>query len=211
MADLNVQPKSKSPWWLWLLLILIAAALLYFFMNRNNHTTSDKVVTDSTSVTKDTALVAGATEPDWNSVDFNSPATKYDELTDTAISVRGNDLYTIYSLGENILFSKDHSTLEASADAKLNEITASLNKRFKGARIGIFGSTDNTGTAEHNVKIGGDRAVAVKNWLVSKGGFSADNVSLHSLGENEPVATNATAKGRQQNRNVQIVVFKNTK
>jgi flagellar motor protein MotB len=46
---------------------------------------------------------------------------------------------------------------------------------------------------------------------VNKGELPADKLSVHTLGETEPVATNATKAGRQQNRNVQIVVFKGAK
>jgi outer membrane protein OmpA-like peptidoglycan-associated protein len=208
MADLNVQPKSKSPWWLWLLLILIAAGVLYFFLHKNDHNTSDVA---ASKALLDTAHVAAVTEPDWGSVDFNAPGTRYDELTDKTITVNGNERYSIYSLGENILFSKDQSTLHANADAKLSQIASSLKKRFKGAKIGIFGSADATGTASHNAKLGTARAEAVKNWLVEKGGFSASDLSLHTLGEQKPVANNSTAEGRKQNRNVQLVVFTNPK
>lgn len=30
MADINIQPKKSSPWWLWLLIVVIAAVILYF-------------------------------------------------------------------------------------------------------------------------------------------------------------------------------------
>lgn len=206
MADINVQPKNKSPWWLWLLLILIAAALLYFLLNKDKSTD-----VAASKALLDTAHVAAATKPDWESVDFAAPGTRYDELTDKSIVVKGNDKYAIYSLGENILFAKDQSTLHANADAKLRQIAASLKKRFKGAEIGIFGSADDTGPAGHNAQLGKARAAAVKNWLVEKGGFHASDLSLHTLGEQKPVANNSTAEGRKLNRNVQIVVFTNHK
>jgi outer membrane protein OmpA-like peptidoglycan-associated protein len=208
MAHLEVKPKSSSPWWLWLLLALVALALLLFFFkgcgNKTTPAATDSTATTGSDTTQKPALAV--TEPDWNSVNFNSPAAKDENITDKDIAVSGTDKYTIYSLGENILFSTDQNAIQGSADAKLKQVVASLNKRYKDASVGVYGSTDSTGTAGHNKQLGAERATAVKDWLV-KNGLDSTKVSVHSLGESKPLATNATASGRQQNRNVQIVAF----
>ncbi len=129
------------------------------------------------------------------------------EINDKDIAISGNGQYTIYTLGENILFSTDQANLQASAGDKLKQIVASLNKRFKGAEIGVYGSADSTGTEGHNKMLGAERAKAVKTWLTTTGGMDSTKVSIHSLGDTKPVASNATASGRQQNRNVSIVAF----
>jgi len=131
------------------------------------------------------------------------------DVTDSTIEVRGNDRYTIYTLGENILFATDQSTLQGDAGSKLQQVVTSLNKHFNGASIGVYGSTDSTGTDGLNKKLGAERAAAVKNWLVTTGGLDSARVSIHTLGESKPVASNATAAGRRQNRNVTIVAFSN--
>jgi outer membrane protein OmpA-like peptidoglycan-associated protein len=209
MAHLEVKPKSGTPWWVWLLLALVALAILYFLFRGNGNDSTSVAAADSTGII-DTSINSGtalaATEPDWSIVDFNSPKSSDPDITDQDVSVSGNDQYTIYTLGENILFATDQNSIQASADAKLNQVVSSLNKRFKGATIGVFGSTDSTGTAGHNKQLGAERAQAVKQWLI-KSGMEEGKISIHSLGENEPVATNATANGREQNRNVQIVAF----
>jgi outer membrane protein OmpA-like peptidoglycan-associated protein len=205
MAHLEVEPKKSTPW-LWIILALIALAAIFFFFKGCGKGSDNVATTDSTSTTADTTKALAATAPDWGSVDFNSPRTTDPDVTDTSIYVSGNDKYTIYSLGNNILFPTDQNALQGSADSKLKQIVASLNKRFKGAVIGVYGSTDSKGDAAHNKQLGTDRANAVKDWLV-KNGLDADKVSVQSLGETEPVATNATAGGRQQNRNVSIVAF----
>jgi outer membrane protein OmpA-like peptidoglycan-associated protein len=211
MAHLEVEPKKSNPW-IWILLALIALAVLFFLFkgcgnNKANNAAADSTATTGAAVdTSSTANAVAATQPDWSKVDFNAPETKDPDVTDKDVSVRGNDQYTIYSLGEDILFATDKNTLQGSAEAKLKQITASLNKRFKGAVIGVYGSTDATGDAAHNKQLGADRANAVKEWL-TKNGIEADKVSVQSLGETEPVATNATETGRQQNRNVSIVAF----
>lgn len=214
MAHLEVKPKSGTPWWLWLLLALVALAILLFFVKGCGNKTKEVATTDSTTTaTTDTSggkQTLAATEPDWNSVDFNSAKSDDADVTDKDIQVSGNDKYTIYTLGENILFATDKNEVQGSADAKLKQIAASLNKRFKGATIGVFGNTDSTGTAGHNKELGAERAAAVKAWLTKNGGIDDNKVSVRSYGEKKPVASNETAGGREQNRNVQIVAFPNS-
>ncbi|MES2808801.1 MAG: OmpA family protein [Bacteroidota bacterium] len=207
MAELDVQPKKSSPWWLWLLLAILAIIILLFLFKGCNGD-NESVVTDTTT----TKEVVAVTQPAWDSVNFESPAlTDPDpDITDADITLSGNDQYVIYSLGENILFATDQNAIQASADAKLKQIAASINRRYKGASIGVYGSADAIGDADHNKQLGEDRANAVKNWLSSNGGFDAANISVHTLGESQPVASNNTADGRQQNRNVKIVAFTNT-
>ncbi|MXV16664.1 OmpA family protein [Hufsiella ginkgonis] len=204
MAELEVQPKRSGSWWIWLLLALIALAILFFLFKGCN--TGTTATGSGDSIQADSSGVVAATGPNWDNVDFNSPATSYEEVTDADIVVTGNDRYTIYSLGENILFGPDQSTLQPGAEAKLKMVATSLERRFKGASIGVYGSADSTGTKGHNLAIGAERAEAVKNWL-TRNGVTADKISVHSLGESEPVSSNATASGRKQNRNVQIVAF----
>lgn len=214
MAELDVRPKKSNPWWLWLLLLLVALAVLFFLLRGCNNKTATTTTTDSTSTTTTDTTGAGkatiaATAPDYNSVDFNSPKTTDPDITDKDIAISGSDKYTIYTLGENILFATDQSSLQGSADQKLKQISSSLSKRFKGAAIGVYGSTDSTGTTGKNKQLGAKRAMAVKDWLVKNAGIDSGKVSVHSLGESKPVATNATAAGRRENRNVSIVAFPN--
>lgn len=50
MADLYVQPKKRSPWWLWLLLIIIILGVVYYFVKgRNQLATMNTSSTDSTT------------------------------------------------------------------------------------------------------------------------------------------------------------------
>ncbi|WP_313490813.1 OmpA family protein [Sphingobacterium multivorum] len=213
MAHLEVKPKSGAPWWLWLLLALIALAIILFFVNRNNSASDVADTRDSTGMVTDQGDMGGdtlaTTEPSWNSVDFNSAESSDPNITDKDIRVRSSDGYTIYSLGENILFATDQSAIQSNSEAKLKQISSALNKDFQGAYVGVFGNTDSTGTASHNKQLGMERATAVKDWLVSQGGIDQSKVSVHSRGENAPVADNVSASGKNQNRNVEIVVFRN--
>ena len=216
MAQLDVQPKKKGPIWIWIIAILVIIGVIFMLMrgcNKSYRPTALKT-TDSDSTLVDTGnkteKTVATTQPDWEHVNFDLPKSNYDEITDTAIVVSGNTRYTVYGLGENILFGTGDSTLQSNADAKLKLVAASLMKRFKNAQIGVYGRTDSTGTATANKELGAMRADAVKDWLVAKGGFAEAMISVHSLGEAKPIATNRTAVGRQQNRSVEIVAFPKT-
>jgi outer membrane protein OmpA-like peptidoglycan-associated protein len=210
MAQLDVQPKRRGPIWIWLIFFVLAigvAVLLYRGCNRAAPLKTDQSDTTQTDTTKADNTQVAITQPDWNAVDFTIPKTAYDEVTDTAIVIRGNEKYTIYSLGENILFAANQSTLQPGAETQLKQVAASLAKRFKTAAIGIYGHADSTGTAGQNKALGAERANAVKDWLLTKGVIQGDKLSIHSLGEEQPLVTNATERGRAQNRSVVIVAF----
>lgn len=200
MAEIDVQPKKKSPIF-WIFGIIAILALLFLLLRGCNDTADTK--TDLT----DTSKVVATTVTDWDSIDFNSPTASYEEVTDQGIEVRRNEKYSIYGLGENVLFATDQSSIQSRAEQQLHQISASLKKRFDGASIAVYGNTDSTGTAGHNKELGAQRAEAVKNWLVEKAGISANKITVHSKGESAATATNETGKGRQLNRNVQIVAL----
>lgn len=69
----------------------------------------------------------------------------------------------------------------------------------------INGHTDNTGNAEHNLRLSQDRAEAVKRYITSKG-ISPDRITTSGFGDTEPVSSNYTAKGRALNRRVEFKV-----
>ncbi len=212
MAQLDVQPKQRSPFWIWIVILLVILGVIFMLWRGCNRSYQPQALkttdSDSTRVdTNNTSTKIAVTQPDWEAVDFELPRSTYDEITDTAIVVRGGDKYTIYGLGENILFAEGQSTLQGSADGRLKLISASLHKRFNNAVIGVYGRTDSTGASSTNRILGAQRANAVKDWLISKGGFAEAMISVHSVGEAKPIATNGTESGRQQNRSVEIVAF----
>ena len=199
MADLNVQPKKKSvlPW---ILLILGILALLFFLLRGCNKNKDTEAVVTTDSVTTTTATTTNS-----DSIDFNAPAAAYSEITDTNITVRGNNNYGIYGLGENILFDEGKSTIRPAAEANLKEIAASINQRYQGADIRIYGYTDAIGSQGYNKELAEQRAKAVSDWMGNNGNISKDKITLQPVGEEHPVATNATSEGRKQNRRVEIV------
>lgn len=203
MAELNVQPKKGIPSWVWLLLGIVLLAIL-FFLVRSCNETKDVVATDSdtTATTNNDVTLNPAT---WDNIDFNSPEAAYDEISDKNINVRGGNGYAIYSLGENILFDSDKSTIRPQAEENLKQIAGSLTKRYNGGQIRVYGYTDAEGSAGYNKQLAEQRAEAVKSWLMKNNNLTEDRITVHPVGEARPTASNATQSGRQQNRRVEIV------
>ena len=211
MADLHVQPKKQSSWLPWLIGALILIALLVFLLRSCNKTDAvGGTNTDSSATGGAVATTTPATTktPDWADLDKNAPSANYDEITDKDISVRGNDNYGIYSLGENILFETGKSTIRTDAEQNLQQLAASIKKRFNGGDLRVYGYTDSVGTAGYNKDLAQQRAEAVKSWLATNAGIDSGKISINAIGEGAPVATNATASGRQENRRVEVVARK---
>jgi outer membrane protein OmpA-like peptidoglycan-associated protein len=203
MAHLEVEPKPR-PLWVWALIALLAILLAGMLISKCS---ADGDSSAADSLSNDTSQVLAKTTPDWSRIDFNSATQTDADIADSEIQTRGGSDYTIYMLGENILFPSAGNDLSEKGIQKLRLIADVLKKRFPEATIGVFGSTDSTGPADENKELGRERATVVRNWLADQGKVKTENVSVQSLGETEPVATNQTKSGRQQNRNVSIVVF----
>ncbi len=211
MADIDVQPKKKKSFLPLILGLFVVALLLFFLLRSCNKTGTAVNNTDSTTTAgPDTSAKVATTVPaaDWNNIDRTAPSASYAEITNKDISVNGTDNYSIYSLGENVLFETGNSNIKKDADKNLKQVVASINQRYKGGDIRIFGYTDSVGSKGYNKELAQQRAEAVSKWLAVNGGIDSSKISINAIGEGQPVATNNTARGRQQNRRVEIVVRK---
>lgn len=208
MAEIDVQPKKRSGSILpWLLLALGVIALAVFLFRNKDHDRNEAATNTNNSASYNNTSTNAAADA-WSGVNWNAPAVRYDEVTNKDIEVRGDDRYGIYGLGENILFDKDAATIRSDAEGNLKQISESINKRYNGGEVRVYGFTDASGNAGHNQELSRQRAEAVKNWLSQHGNIDAAHISLQPEGESNPVASNSTEEGKQQNRRVEIVARK---
>lgn len=142
----------------------------------------------------------------WKDVDLDVPSIRFPEISSPDLTLRGNDRYTVYSLGENILFDSDKATLRPQAEDKLKQISASLKQRYENGQIRIYGYTDAEDSKTYNKELSEQRAQAVKQWL-TKNGVEESRISIHPMGESKPIRSNATEAGKEQNRRVEIVAM----
>jgi OOP family OmpA-OmpF porin len=104
----------------------------------------------------------------------------------------------------NLEFDLGKSTIRAKSYTTLNRVAGLLvEKNFS---LKLAGHTDNTGGRELNLRLSKDRAESVKAYLVSQGA-NASRIEATGYGPDQPIATNKTAAGRQQNRRVEFTLY----
>ena len=108
-----------------------------------------------------------------------------------------------------ILFETNSSELQPVAKANIESLAKVLNK-YPDTNILVEGDTDNTGAEDYNQKLSERRAQAVADYQKNFG-VTGSRISIVGLGELNPIASNDTDYGRQQNRRVEIAIFANDK
>src|ERR1019366_5507849 len=71
--------------------------------------------------------------------------------------------------------------------------------------LSVEGHTDSVGGDEYNQELSEHRAQSVRDYFVQQG-ISAGTIEYRGFGKSEPIASNDTAEGRQQNRRVELVL-----
>jgi outer membrane protein OmpA-like peptidoglycan-associated protein len=104
----------------------------------------------------------------------------------------------------DVLFDFNKFTLKPGAREKL-ALVAGILLAYPGLKIQVEGHTDSVGTDEYNMKLSQQRADAVREYLTAQN-VPPNFLSAMGMGKGDPVATNATAAGRQRNRRVEMIV-----
>ena len=123
------------------------------------------------------------------------------------LGARESDRGFVLTLSD-IQFRRDESELSADTMRKLYPLVTLL-KDKSNRDIIIEGYTDSSGDEEYNRKLSERRAMAVRDFLVSAG-VDPRRISAHGYGEEHPIATNDSERGRRDNRRVEIVVARDT-
>lgn len=107
---------------------------------------------------------------------------------------------------KNLEFVSGKSVIKTSSYKNLKDLATILNNN-PSYNLKIDGHTDAVGSEESNQKLSEQRANAVKQYLIGNG-VDSKRLIANGYGESQPVADNATAAGRQQNRRVELeIVF----
>ena len=102
----------------------------------------------------------------------------------------------------NITFNTNESTIRPNFNKVLDSV-AKVIIEYDKTKVQIIGYTDNTGTDAINNPLSVARAQSISNYLTLRG-VSAARINAYGLGSQNPIASNATAEGREQNRRVEI-------
>jgi len=105
---------------------------------------------------------------------------------------------------DRLLFDSGSATLQPQSQEQLQNIAAILSA-YPNVHMRIGGYTDNTGSAEQNLKLSTDRADNVMAGLVSLG-IAQDRLDARGYGEDHPVADNSTEEGKAKNRRISMLV-----
>jgi outer membrane protein OmpA-like peptidoglycan-associated protein len=136
--------------------------------------------------------------------DLDRQAAELRGSLSSAVSVTNMGDYLLVNMPQDLLFAVDSAAVRPDLRRDLNTVAASL-LRYPNSRIEVIGHTDNTGSAAYNQDLSQRRAVAVAEVLRS-GGVPSAHVAAFGRGEDQPIASNLTPEGRQQNRRVEIII-----
>jgi outer membrane protein OmpA-like peptidoglycan-associated protein len=113
----------------------------------------------------------------------------------------------VVTMPQDILFAVDSASLRPDLRRDLQTVAQSL-LSYPDTTIIVTGHTDNTGSAAYNQSLSERRAGAVTGELIANG-VPSRRVIARGAGLTQPIASNATAQGRAQNRRVEIVIRPN--
>jgi OmpA-OmpF porin, OOP family len=105
---------------------------------------------------------------------------------------------------DNLEFDFNSIRLRPSSFPSLNTLAQLLIE--KGFSLKLEGHTDNVGPTDVNLKFSKDRAEAIKMYLISRG-VRSSKIEATGYGREQPIATNSTPEGRQQNRRVEFTLY----
>jgi outer membrane protein OmpA-like peptidoglycan-associated protein len=126
------------------------------------------------------------------------------QLAGTGVNVvRKSDNLTLNMPG-NITFDTNSADLSANFYPILDQVSATL-VEYGDTVIEVAGHTDSVGGAAYNQALSERRARSVAAYLTSRG-VKPERLMIVGDGENHPVASNATAEGRQRNRRVELTI-----
>lgn len=150
----------------------------------------------------------------WPDTDGDSVIDKDDKCPTVAGTVANNGcpevsddaIKKLNDYAKTILFNSGKSSFQKQTMPVLQAITAIL-KEYPTAKFSIEGHTDSDGKDASNLKLSQDRAAAVKNYLVDNG-IDASRLTSEGFGEAKPIDSNKTAKGKANNRRVEVKLVK---
>ncbi|WP_425074360.1 OmpA family protein [Sagittula sp. S175] len=113
----------------------------------------------------------------------------------------------IVTMPQDILFATDSASLSGGLLGDIKDVGSSL-LQYPNTTVQVIGHTDSDGDAAYNQNLSQRRAQSVANVFISQG-VPAGRIQVIGRGEDQPIASNLTPEGKQQNRRVEIVILPN--
>lgn len=129
------------------------------------------------------------------------------ELASTGVQVVESDDSIRLIMPGNITFRTDSADINSSFYPVLNSVAKVLNK-YSNSTVMVSGHTDSTGSADYNLALSKSRAQSVAAYLQGQR-VKSSRFEVLGMGSSNPIASNADAAGRAQNRRVEIKIIPN--
>lgn len=150
----------------------------------------------------------------WPDTDGDGVLDKDDKCPDVKGTVANNgcpemseeQVLKLNAYAKTILFNSGKATFKKETYPVLQAITSIL-KEFPHSRFMVEGHTDSDGAEAMNQTLSENRAAAVKNYLIENG-IDPSRLNSAGYGESRPIDTNKTAKGKANNRRVEVKLIK---
>ncbi|WP_437983061.1 OmpA family protein [Sorangium sp. So ce117] len=111
------------------------------------------------------------------------------------------------AISQQVQFETGTAVLRPESDAVLGDVARVLAEHPEVELVEVQGHTDQTGTAEHNRRLGQARADSVVAWLAARG-VARERLAAKGYGSDRAIADNATEEGRAKNRRVEFRVIR---
>jgi outer membrane protein OmpA-like peptidoglycan-associated protein len=129
------------------------------------------------------------------------------KASDAEKAAKGKLIYTVSLSNDKVTFPLNHAEVGDDAKKIIDEAIQPLTAENRGVYFEIEGYTDSTGPEEYNLKLGQERAMAVRNYLHDQLNIALNRMQVISYGEARPVVDNKTRENRAKNRRVVIKVL----
>lgn len=160
-------------------------------------------------------VMAKAGEADQKAQSAGQSAQQAQQLA-SQVSTQANQLtQTVANLDNyktmaeaTVHFGFDHYNLTSKAKDALDQLASQI-QSARHYIVVVNGNTDSVGPAQYNYVLSKRRADAVISYLESKYAIPAHQIYIIGLGEDKPADNNSSAKGRAENRRVDVRLMTN--
>lgn len=190
-----------------LLAIFFTAALLLGGCSNFGNTKKGAVIGNAAGGTAEGAIIGAVVGGTAGAIIGSRMDTKAEELDEELENAEvervGEGIKITFDSG--ILFKFDSAEIQGQAEEHLTKLANTM-EDFDGSNLLIVGHTDAKGTVEYNQTLSEERSGSAGNFLIRQG-FSSGRIQTLGKGESEPVSSNETEEGMQQNRRVEVAIY----
>lgn len=193
MKVIQSPPTKKFPWWIVVLLIIVVGGVIFFLPK-------DKSVEENTDVSEAEVSIAEVPATEDNEPIVVTTIADIKTEIESGVNTEGKSVNF-----HQILFELDSDVILSESEIYLSEILNILNE-IPELKLLVVGHTSSEGDDGYNLKLSIKRALAVVQYLGTKG-VDLARFEVEGKGSSEPIATNENEEGKKLNRRIEFVVI----